>query len=157
MRIGPSPRMSPGTSASSAARRIGAGETHLAHMRNVEQPGLGAGVQMLGQDAGRILHRHLIAGERHHPGAERLVELVERRALERRASGRARLGQAPGAPPTESGRNCVPYAPSVVDPERFTHTHPEPGGGGLTPSVSGWAAMPARCFPERPSARSPFA
>ena len=29
--------------------------------------------QVLGQDAGRVLHRHRVAGERHHAGAERDV------------------------------------------------------------------------------------
>ena len=67
MRIGPSARMSPGTKASSAPAGSAPAQPQLAHMRNIEQPGLGAGVQMLGEDAGRVLHRHLIAGERHHP------------------------------------------------------------------------------------------
>ena len=107
--------MSPGTSAFQCRGRVGAGEAQLAHMRDVEQPGLGAGVQMLGEDAGGILHRHLVAGERHHPGAERLVERVERRPLERRRKvirGHPYLRQ--------SGRQAPGDAPSVVDPERFT-------------------------------------
>ena len=44
-------------------------------------PALLARVQMLLEDAERILHRHLVAGERHHLGAERHVQRVERRAL----------------------------------------------------------------------------
>ena len=44
-------------------------QQELPHMRDVEQPRGGAGMQMLLQDAGGELHRHLIARERHHFGA----------------------------------------------------------------------------------------
>ena len=71
------------------ARRVGeaAGsrpQRDLSHMRDVEQAGGGAGVQVLLDDAGGILHRHLIAGERHHAGPEPDMQVVERRAFERR-------------------------------------------------------------------------
>ena len=46
------------------------------------RPARSARVQMLLQDAQRILHRHLVAGERHHLGAKRDVQLVERRAFQ---------------------------------------------------------------------------
>src|SRR5262249_10202188 len=59
----------------------------LAHMRDVEEPGGGAGMAMLGDDAGRIMQRHRVAGERHHPGAERLVQSIERRLPQRRRDG----------------------------------------------------------------------
>ena len=133
MRIGPSAADVAGHQRLERRGRIGAGETQLAHMRNVEQPGLGAGVQMLGEDAGRILHRHLIAGERHHPGAERLVEIVERRALERRGvlGGHGVLGRHPGHLRQRADATASRYAPSVVDPERFTHTHPSRVAAGL--------------------------
>ena len=75
--------MSPGTSVSNAAAGSAAGEAQLAHMRHVEEAGPRAGVQMLGEDAGRVVHRHLIAGKRHHAGAERPMERVKRRALQR--------------------------------------------------------------------------
>ena len=42
----------------------------LAHMRDVEQAGGRAHMQVLLQNAGRVLHRHLIAGERHHACAK---------------------------------------------------------------------------------------
>ena len=58
------------------------GQPHLAHVRDVEQAGRGAGLGMLGQDAGRILHRHLVAGEGHEARAELAMQGVERRALE---------------------------------------------------------------------------
>ncbi|MEJ0072420.1 MAG: hypothetical protein WDO24_31215 [Pseudomonadota bacterium] len=38
---------------------------------------------MLGEHPGRILHRHVIAGERHQLAAERAVQAVERRGLKR--------------------------------------------------------------------------
>jgi hypothetical protein len=45
----------------------------LAHMRHVEQPGLGSGVQVFGDDARRVLHRHLITGKPDHAGAAGVV------------------------------------------------------------------------------------
>ena len=132
--------------------RVGAGEAQLAHMRDVEQPGLGAGVQMLGHDARGILHRHLVAGERHHAGAQRLVQRVERCALERRyiVSGHPR-------PPAKRTRVASPMPPLSWTLRDSPGSRPVRAGDGLTPSVSGGAATPIRCFPERPSARSPFA
>ena len=46
-------------------------------LRLVEQPGRGAGVQMRSQDAGGILHRHVIAGEGHHLAAKLDMQIVE--------------------------------------------------------------------------------
>ncbi|OIQ68984.1 hypothetical protein GALL_494170 [mine drainage metagenome] len=51
---------------------------HLTHMGNVEQAGTLPRVQMLGQDARRVLHRHGIAGKRHHAGTEFEVQSVQR-------------------------------------------------------------------------------
>ena len=59
---------------------IRADEHHLAHVRDIEQAGLGAGVGVLLEDAGRVLHRHLVAGEGHHLGAEGDVQVVQRGA-----------------------------------------------------------------------------
>ena len=59
-------------------------EAKLAHMGDVEQPRLAAGLQMLRQYAGGILHRHVIAGEGHHLGAELEMQIVERGAFQRR-------------------------------------------------------------------------
>ena len=63
------------------------GEPHLAHVRDVEQAGGGAGLGMLGQDAGRILHRHFVAGERHEARAQLAMQIVKRCALERAGRG----------------------------------------------------------------------
>jgi len=73
------------------ARRLGTAQPDLTHMRNIEEAGLGAGVQVLGDDAARVLHRHLIAGERHHFGAARAVQLIQGRATQR-CCGRVRAG-----------------------------------------------------------------
>jgi hypothetical protein len=64
-------------------RRSGAGarQRRLAHMRHVEQRCLGATVQVLGQHA-LVLHRHGIAGERHHARAESAVPRIEWRRLQ---------------------------------------------------------------------------
>ena len=61
-------------------------------MRDVEQPRLRPGVQMLGHDAASaacgevageiVLHRHGIAGERHHPGTMAAVPVVERNRVQ---------------------------------------------------------------------------
>jgi hypothetical protein len=45
-------------------------QAQLAHVRDVEQAGGGAGVVVFGHQAGRVLHRHRIAGKRHHAGTE---------------------------------------------------------------------------------------
>ena len=48
------------------------------HVRDVEHPcTLPYGVVLI--DDARVLHRHRIPGERHHPPAEALVLVVERR------------------------------------------------------------------------------
>ena len=61
--------------------RLGA-KRDLAHVRDVEQSGRGARVQMLLQDAGRVLNRHLVAGERNQPAPPLDVKGMERCALE---------------------------------------------------------------------------
>ena len=76
------PTTSAGVTRSSAFARIGAGEKRLAHMRDIEQARLVAGVQMFFQHAGGILHRHLIAGERHHLAAQLEMQGMQRRAAQ---------------------------------------------------------------------------
>ena len=68
------------------------GEPHLPHVRDVEQAAGGACLGVLGQDAGRILHRHLVAGERHETRAEFAVKVVKRRALQGAGCGIAQEG-----------------------------------------------------------------
>ena len=61
---------------------VGADDEGLAHVRDIEQAGVGARVQVLLEDAEGVLDRHLVAGERHHAGAKRDVQIVERGALQ---------------------------------------------------------------------------
>ncbi len=58
------------------------GEPHLAHVRDVEQAAGGTGMVVLDQDAGRVLDRHLVAGERHQARTQLAMEVVKRRALQ---------------------------------------------------------------------------
>ena len=52
---------------------------NLAHVRDVEQAGVRTGVQMFPEHAARVLHRHVIARERHHLAAALQMQRVERR------------------------------------------------------------------------------
>jgi hypothetical protein len=54
----------------------------LAHVRHVEQAGGSARMQMFLQNAGGILHRHVIAGKGHHAGAKLQMERVKRGLLQ---------------------------------------------------------------------------
>ncbi len=59
---------------------VGSFQIGLTHVRDVEQAGGGAGVQVFGQNAGRKLHRHVVAGERNHARAQLHMQRVKRRA-----------------------------------------------------------------------------
>ena len=81
-------------------------------MRYIEQAGRLAGRQMLCLDAVGILHRHVPAGERHHPRAVGEVEIVK--------WGPAGLhGVTPVATHKSTHFDKVERALSVVEPERF--------------------------------------
>jgi hypothetical protein len=54
----------------------------LAHVGDVEQTGGGAGMQMFLQHPGRVLHGHVIAGERHHLRAAREMQRVQWRLFQ---------------------------------------------------------------------------
>ena len=62
---------------------VGALDQRLTHMRNIEQPGRFAGVEVLGEDAGRILDRHVVAGEGPHARAKLDMQSMERRLQDR--------------------------------------------------------------------------
>ena len=71
----------------------GALHAHLAHVRDVEQAGLAARVQVLGAQPVAILHRHLVARERGEACSELGVQPVEDGPLFRhtpRSAGRCR-------------------------------------------------------------------
>ena len=55
----------------------------LAHMRDVEQAGTGASVQMFPEHAGCILHGHVIARERHHLAAAGCMQRMQRGVFQR--------------------------------------------------------------------------
>ena len=94
-----------------------AGQKRLPHMRHIEQACLRTRMQMFLQDAGGILHRHFIAGERHHLAAKLQMERVKRRAAKRFVGGIGHSG------PDKRLSLRMPanrYThPSVMGPERF--------------------------------------
>jgi hypothetical protein len=63
-------------------------QADLPHVRHIEQRGAGARMVVFGDDAGGILHRHLVAGELHELGAQLAVQRVEGRALKSGGGGR---------------------------------------------------------------------
>ena len=67
--------------------RVPSGDPQLPHMRDVKEPCLRACVKVLVEDAGGIVHRHLVSCEGHHLGAKGEMERVERCSLERRRVG----------------------------------------------------------------------
>ena len=85
MRPSSSDAKRPGVSRCSAAdgrRVVRADQEALAHVRDVEEPGVLARPAMLGEDA-LVLHRHRITGEWHHARAELDMQGIERCAAER--------------------------------------------------------------------------
>ena len=89
--------MSPGTSRSSAAAAVAPVSIAWPMCETSNSAGLRPAVQMLGHHAAAaargqvagevVLHRHGIAGERHHAGAVAAVPGVERRGQQRRGRG----------------------------------------------------------------------
>src|ERR1700722_3836061 len=94
---------------------MGAAEKRLAHMRNVEQAGLLAGVKMFLENARRILHRHGIARERHQLSAQLQMEGVKRRLLQCFVVLAHPVLKEKVLPPRKRGGKH----PSVMGPERF--------------------------------------
>ena len=116
------------------ARRILAVEEGLPHMRDVEKPCAGARMQMFLDDAGRVLHRHLVAREGHHLGAERDMQRVQRRRLQ--------LGGKKGLDHLKSKITGSRFrqvdrkrAPSVLGPERMAENSAYPFGEGCCPAI----------------------
>jgi len=89
-------------------RRARALEPDLAHVRDVEEPGRGARMVVLGQDPGGVLHRHVVAGEWHHLRAKLAVQRVQRGDVEPvlRGVGHGRSsGHRTERPPAHRGRS----------------------------------------------------
>ena len=72
------------------------------------RPAAVAGLGMLGQDAGRVLHRHLVAGEGHEARAQLPMQRVKRRALERAGRGFGQKGLPESRFPTQGLRRSRP-------------------------------------------------
>ena len=82
-------------------------QRRLAHVGDVEQRGVGAAVQVLGHDAGGVLHRHGVAGEGHHARAQLAVQRVERGGRQRLVGRRAgSLGHGRSAQGRAAGVQC---------------------------------------------------
>ncbi len=62
-----------------------AGDAEAAHVGDVEQSGMAARGEVLADDPGRVLHRHVPAAEPDHLGARRLVPAVQDGFLKRGA------------------------------------------------------------------------
>ena len=113
----------------------------LPHMRDVEQARAGAGVEMLLDDAGGVVHRHVVAGEGRKTGAERVMQIVQRRVGEaKRQDGwinRHRFSRSDGRKDAaRPERNALP--PLSCDLRVFSRTapaHRPQARTGLPPSV----------------------
>src|SRR6478752_10877832 len=85
-------------------------------MRDVEQAGGTSDMQMFPQYAGRILHRHLIAGERHHLAAARQMQGVQGSSAQFGLLV-ARKHLKPSRFPGDNSPRNLQKAPSVAVPE----------------------------------------
>ena len=105
-------------------------------------------VQVLGQDARRVLHRHVIAGERHHAGAQRDMLGMERGASQRLVGG-ASLGHRKSHRARVPRRPARVQAPSVPGPERFPRRHLPTGYpfGGRRLASRPLSRVPSPCGP----------
>ena len=118
---------------------IGPNQAQLAHVRHVKQAGSLAGVVVLGQQTGRVLHRHAVAGKRHHAGAQSQMQVVQgglKQFIRREIHGAFLDSQMTGTR-HDLGHGWPPL--SVV-PERFAGlTAPSLWRSGLrvAPSVGG--------------------
>ena len=90
----------------------------LPHVRHIEQPRCRAGVEVLLEDADRIMDRHLVAGERRHARAEFNMQRIKRRAQRRSVLQTDLLSRASESTwaPLSASTDC-PGAPSVCLPE----------------------------------------
>ncbi len=105
---------------------VGGDEEALAHVADVEQAGMFARPVVLGQNTGRVLHRHVITGEGHHLGAKLDMQGMKRGLQQGSGRGLAHRSCTPArervrASRTRPKRGLVARSrPSVAGPERFT-------------------------------------
>ena len=125
-------------------RSVSTGDAELPHVRDIKQTGSGARVQVLGHQAGRVLHRHAVAGKRNHARTQFQVQFVQRGAEQGGfGAGGAGCGvgqtglHACGCPLWEPGTllsalperfigcTCGRFAPSVGDRLAVRHSPTE--------------------------------
>src|ERR1700722_3632653 len=78
---------------------VAALDQRLTHMRDVEQASSLTSVEVLGEDPGRVLDRHVVARKRRHARAKLDMQGVQRRLLVGFGHGPAGREQAPAATP----------------------------------------------------------
>ena len=88
-----------------------------AHVGDIEQAGVLAGPAVLAQDA-FILHRHVVAAERHQLAARQPVGGVERGALQGNGAVQ-RLASSTGVVTVARAFARPAVTPAVMEPERF--------------------------------------
>ena len=118
-------------------------------MGNIEQSSLGSCVQMFTHHSERILHRHIIARERHHSCTELEMKIMQNRMFLFYVSRHAHPVTL-AIHHTKAFQALAMLAPSVTEPERFRQPANFSCGSRLSPSVR---RAKAACFPEYP----PFA
>ncbi len=130
------------------ARRRSAEEPDLAHMRDIEEAGVGAGMEMLGDDARGVLHRHLIAGKGDHAGAQRAVQIVKRGVPQRRRFGRTRHRRTSGRADAGCVREMPPLSWALRD-------SPDPAASCDRAAAYSFGERPSRAT-RPPLSRAPF-
>ena len=109
------------------------GNPDLTHMAYVEKPRRCPGMQVFPEHAVIVLHRHLVASKRHHPGVKIGVKFVQRCPVQVRHRGSPQSARANRrAPPGQS--HCPSRAPSVLLPEIVIPSAPR--ARGLSRSIS---------------------
>jgi len=142
--VGQAPRDRPAPR-SRAARAVAPRSGHLPHMRNVEEARLGPAYAGARRYAGRVLHRHVVAGERHHLGRRARCAGMERRSAAKPRFPRKPTGRTSVAADTRAGPPEMP--PLSLSPERFTAPGPAAGPAAYSFGERGYDRP---CFPERP-------
>ena len=102
---------------------------------------------MLGDDAGRVLHRQAPAGEVDHAAAELAVEVVER--------GAARRARALEEDGIAQGRDLRGLSAGRIARRRFSPLCPRPESIGAGPERPGPAPYPFGGAPAGPTAGAP--
>jgi hypothetical protein len=116
---------------------IFAHQAQLAHVGDVEQGGGLAALAVLGHQAGRVLHRHGVAGERHHAGAQLKVQCVQGR-VEQGGLGRGHRRSFEGSSVNHTGLEMPPLSalPERLTVPWMTHTACPFGGRTRGPPLS---------------------